>query len=205
MDLSSFFATDVIRYVATYLVPSIWAVYPLYFFLNKIGLPAEIGAKNDFVFGGIAVSIVIAVGFIIENIAIKIEEANDRRSSQSYDEFKSIWKRYLLLEVKEDIPMKDYLKSIVLRLKFKNSFIVASSFNLIGAFMLTCAYHEKWPFALIYFALYSVPVIASAAFIDAESFEYTKLLNELRINLLEKYEVRKEARSSATVQESTHG
>lgn len=181
MDISSVFKTEVFRPIVITLVPGLMAVVP-YLFIVHYYFPniASLFSKHSSAFIIVVLLVCIAFGQILEDFGSLIETAMWKWVVGSKHD-NEIWNEFLRTHfVKEPIGLR-YMRTIVLRMKFENSFIAALCFFSAGIFWLgIVGFIGRHAHVLLILAVTFLLIL----YLAYESYESAKLLKEQRINLL---------------------
>ena len=143
MDFVNVLKNELFRPVATLIVPGSLAFFPYALLIANIN-PGVVSVWEGH--NGVVVTmflmVALALGMVIENIGSLIEILIDGVLG---DEHINRWREYLGLRVQDEIIGQRYLRTLVLRLKFELSALVAIPISYLG-FLLLNQVSGYWSF-----------------------------------------------------------
>lgn len=178
MSLTDALKSEIFRPVAITMVPGIVSLTPFVFVVNyynsSIFSPISSNKSLEIVTYAFLFSLVVAAGLILENIGSRIEVFYWKFISTP--EHDILWREYLRSTVIKDCPAENYIRDLVLRMKFENSFSIALIFFSLGLTWLklidkisTSAYCHS-----------AIIVLCIATYLLYESYDSVKLLSDVR-------------------------
>ena len=194
LSMGEFFKREVFRPFATLIVPGVITVFPyatqlLYTYPDiQTFAHANVGASVV-----IGVIFALAVGLILEDVGAKIEVLWDsildkqKANVRKADEHTDIWRRYLALTFKDEPVGQNYLRTIVIRLKFELGMVVAIPFSWLG-FLWLHQTIELWTNRS--FIIASLLAAGTLLYLIYESYESASTLGKTRKLLVDRYELR---------------
>lgn len=181
MDVSKFLESSMNKFFASLILPSMWAVYPIYILIIKL-FPentSNLSVFEQVLFAGL----ILAIGLLIDDFGVKKELKFDADLKIKDEEFDRKWKYYLHNKMDEDLPLSDYLKHVVVRMKFEINFYVSCQFNLVTSFALAALYPGNFSLHIILYALYASVIVLLMTFLHNEAFKSCQLLGETRTDI----------------------
>lgn len=136
----------------------------------------------------IVILISLIAGIMIENIGSRIEVYYyDWRQKKRHKDYGLIWTQYLQLSYENEPIGQRYLRNILFRMKFELSMAVALLL-MVGGF---CIYDSVYDILLhptvVICAIYILPLCIAAYLIFMEGWSSSKILHNVRVLLVEKY------------------
>jgi hypothetical protein len=186
MDLTSFLKGEVFRAVVITLIPGVIVLIPMAFYVYD----AFPGVRNmlvdrDAVAAVLLIVGAISAGFIVEDLGSRLEIAIwrfclSKLSTAEKQAAEEEWFRYLRQTLERPSIGLGYIADIALRMKFENSFAIASLWSFVAIVLLSWTGHIKAPIWVpcIFLAILFVYLIV-------ESISATKLLIQLRKRVVE--------------------
>ena len=181
MDFIAPLKNEIYRPIVTIIIPGIAALAP-FAYLLAVNYPVLAQAANGYptlaaVLSFLAVN---AAGLILEDLGSWIEKSIFDRSHSNKKKMREDWYDYLRLQYDKEPIAMDYIRSIVLRFKFELSFAIALVFAEIGCFIIKCTTVPNFPWVVL------VPIFIVGLYLFWEAHRGSKLLAELRSELLPK-------------------
>lgn len=189
--MGEFFKREVFRPFATVFVPGGIAILPyavqLLFTFPDLSAFAQANAGASVV---IFLMFAIAAGLVTEDIGARIETCWDRRlnrgkkGERQAGEHLDTWERYLQLTFDEDPIGQNYLRSVLVRLKFELGIIVAIPVGWAGFLWLHLTI-ELWSWRS--FVIGSLIALVLFLYLIYESYGSTVTLGRIRAILVAHY------------------
>jgi hypothetical protein len=175
-------------------LPGRLAFWPfLLIILDQFEITYQIFKENSLLIIFIIFIISLGIGFIIEDIASRLElNLLERRYIQnpknkiSKDFFYIVWDNYLTIEVEKDKEpiLLRYYRSVLLRFKFELHICISLIIMLIGQLILRLIDHNvDWLRSFIY----TLSIIGIIIFLHFEARKGVDLLHNKRIELLKHF------------------
>lgn len=137
MDLTAPLKTEVIRPLVTLVVPGAIAIGPFVLLLGDyVQSVAKFWTEHPSASSALIILAVLAAGFIIEDIGTLVETGWDARLRKSDPQNDEIWRKYLQLELKDELIGQRYLRTRVTVLKFELAMASALVVFWVGLFWL---------------------------------------------------------------------
>jgi putative Mn2+ efflux pump MntP len=179
MDLISAFKSELLRPLATLIVPGAVSIGP---FIIIVGYYVRQVPKfwNDHpsAFVAIIIICVLGLGMILENFGSQVEAGIwDKILNKRDPSHNSTWDEYLKLEMKDEVVGQRYLRTVLLRMKFELSMGPALITLSIGLIWINSLYAvwQWWSAIVLFFGL-----MILAGYLIYESFSSAKILASTR-------------------------
>ncbi len=192
--MGEFFKREVFRPFATLMVPGVIALLPyatqLLYTYPDIQAFAQANAGASVVIG---VIFALALGLIFEDVGAKIEVAWDNKLDKEKagvrkaDEHTDVWRRYLALTFKDEPVGQNYLRTVLIRLKFELGMVAAILVSWLGFLWLHLTI-ELW--ANRTFIIASLLAAGMLLYLIYESYDSALTLGKTRKLLVDRYELR---------------
>jgi hypothetical protein len=180
VEITSPLKPDTIRPFATLVIPGTAATAPYIAALAHQSPAVEAFAKNhEVIFGTLCFLVVVAAGFVLEDVGSRIEKRVWLRLQRDPNE-ERIWWEYIRTAFIHEPVGQRYLRTIVLRMKFELSFGLSLIPMWLGLLWLNRQI-EVIPGAL--WCAFSVLTMLLAAGLLFESYRSTVLLTRIRSEL----------------------
>ena len=180
MDFVNVLKNELFRPVATLIVPGSLAFFPYALLIANIN-PGVVSVWEGH--NGVVVTmflmVALALGMVIENIGSLIEILIDGVLG---DEHINRWREYLGLRVQDEIIGQRYLRTLVLRLKFELSALVAIPISYLG-FLLLNQVSGYWSFFSMIIA--AICVFVGMIYLVYETYKSSKALDSTRKVIIE--------------------
>jgi hypothetical protein len=184
MDLSAAFKTEVYRPVVTVVIPAVIALTPwMVVVAHAYPKLLSLAATNQGLFAVLCLLLVVATGFLLEDIGSRIEADLWERLQGDRDDLYEEWHRYLRLAFVTEPQGQKYLGTIVMRLKFELSTSVALFVCASGCVVLRVNLGVAIPWFV------SSALVALGVYLLWESYCSSKLLRKVRHELLKDIKV----------------
>jgi hypothetical protein len=138
MDLAAPLKPDVLRPILTLVVPGAIGLAP-FLGLATIWFPAMewFADEHRYVTGGMIALAVLALGFLLEDLGTVLEhKLIDPGLESTHPDLKNEWKRYLQLELGDEIIGQRYLRTKFTQLKFELTLLISIVLGWAGLSML---------------------------------------------------------------------
>ncbi len=179
MDMTAPFKTEVLRPIITLVAPGIIACGPFALILGHY-VPAvkEFWTVHPNAFAVLLGLVVLAVGFVIEDIGSFVEShVWDSILAKRNPAHLKDWKRYLKLQLNDELVGQRYLRTKLVQLKFELAMSPALLVFWIGLMWLN-GIHQFW--ACVATILVSLTVFVGVAYLLYESWKTAGVLSETR-------------------------
>lgn len=134
MEFANVLKNEIFRPVATLLVPGTITFFPYALLIAKLNPGVvDVWEKHNGVVVALFLILALALGMFIENIGSLLETLVDEVRGEEHI---SRWNEYLGLRIQDEVIGQRYLRTLVLRLKFELSILVALPVAYIGFLFL---------------------------------------------------------------------
>lgn len=182
MDPSGVLKNEIFRPFASVIVPGSIAVTPYVLLLSHF-VPATgtffLAHSNAFIAAMLVV--IVATGFLLENLGSQIECFIDRKLLKKYPDRETVWYAYLRLKISDEYVGQRYLRTLVLRLKFELSMVPALILFGIALYCLNCIYLIWSMYTL---SVILILIVGLICWLLCESQNGAKLLGTVRKELV---------------------
>lgn len=181
MDVITGLKSELFRPLATLILPGAAAFTPYLFVIAHYNPKlVELFENHEGAFGTAVGLIVLAVGFVLENIGSRIESGSwDERIEAKTGCQQGDWKEYLRLQWKpgEEPIAQRYLRGVLVKMKFELAFGLAMFFGWFGLLWLKVIRND-WSSTA--FAIFSFFFLLGAMYLLYESYGSAWLLADAR-------------------------
>jgi hypothetical protein len=184
MDLAAPFKTEVLRPLVTLAVPGTIAIAPYILVLGHYVPSVEtFWSQHPSAFAALVVLVVVAAGFIIDDIGANIEfYIWDPLLARHDPAHVTNWHKYLKLELGDELVGQRYLRHKFTQLKFELAMATALPIFWSGLMWLNGIY-AMWARAGV--TLVTIVIAGGSAYLLFESSQTAKVLANTRALILE--------------------
>jgi hypothetical protein len=187
MDLAEPLKTEVLRPLATLVVPGTIAVGPFVLVLGSY-VPAvkDFWAQHPNASAVLLAMCVVAAGYLMDEISTSVEaHIFDKKLDVDKPGHKQVWNAYLQLQLNDELVGQRYLRLKVTQLKFELAMSPALLIFLLGLLWLQFL-HVPWSWWG--FMLVAVAIFCGSAYLLWEAWQTAGILSDTRTLILKAIE-----------------